>query len=469
MNLGPIIEVAIGLIFVWIVLSLTTIQVQEWITTRLDKRAKDLEDAIEEMLANENLKAQFYDHPVIRGLTAKKRRQPSQTATWFYRLPLVRGFTKEKRKLPSYIPRQQFALALFDIAMTAGTESSLIQQGLLKIRNDLQRDQKMSSQQAVIIELNLLIEFARSAASTEAGTAFTKNNIITLRQETQRFLVKYPEFKPVLNKALEEARLQKAEIDELLKNKSAPRGKDPLTDLRRGITALSVISPEVNQTLNALLLNVDQYVTQGETHLAKARQNVEKWFDDSMDRVSGVFKRYSQWMALLIGFLVALFMNVDSISLTGYLWREPAVRAVLATKAQEFDLSITSQTSGDTTNAYQAMQDFQDQFSGLNLPIGWTLKEKTDPIFLNSGAGCNLMPKAGEYFGVSLSGKIIPYFQDRCFTTSQPDHSTNIFLKFLGIMITAVAAQQGAPFWFDVLKKFINLRGTGANPAEKSK
>ena len=44
MNLGAIVEVAIGLIFVWIVLSLTTIQIQEWINTRLDKRAKDMEE-----------------------------------------------------------------------------------------------------------------------------------------------------------------------------------------------------------------------------------------------------------------------------------------------------------------------------------------------------------------------------------------------------------------------------------------
>jgi hypothetical protein len=46
MNLGAIIEVAIGLIFVWIVLSLTTIQIQEWISTQLDKRARDMEDAV---------------------------------------------------------------------------------------------------------------------------------------------------------------------------------------------------------------------------------------------------------------------------------------------------------------------------------------------------------------------------------------------------------------------------------------
>jgi hypothetical protein len=78
MDLGAIVEVAMGIIFVWITLSLATIQVQEWITTMLDKRAKDMEDSIHEMLANPNLKAQFYDHPVIRGLTARKRKTPSR-------------------------------------------------------------------------------------------------------------------------------------------------------------------------------------------------------------------------------------------------------------------------------------------------------------------------------------------------------------------------------------------------------
>jgi hypothetical protein len=37
----------------------------------------------------------------------------------------------------------------------------------------------------------------------------------------------------------------------------------------------------------------------------------------------------------------------------------------------------------------------------------------------------------------------------------------------LGILLTALAARQGAPFWFDVLKRVVNLRGTGANPSEK--
>src|SRR6266516_7266048 len=104
MNIGPVIDVAIGLIFVWITLSLSTIQVQEWISTGLNKRARDMEDAIHEMLANPNLKSQMYDHPVIRGLTAKKRKRPSIVPPWLYNYPIVRGFTQEKRKIPSYIP-----------------------------------------------------------------------------------------------------------------------------------------------------------------------------------------------------------------------------------------------------------------------------------------------------------------------------------------------------------------------------
>jgi hypothetical protein len=49
----------------------------------------------------------------------------------------------------------------------------------------------------------------------------------------------------------------------------------------------------------------------------------------------------------------------------------------------------------------------------------------------------------------------------------QSNNQTNLSLKLIGIFMTALAARQGAPFWFDILKRAVNLRGTGANPAEK--
>jgi hypothetical protein len=455
MNLGPIAEVAIGIIFVWIVLSLTTIQIQEWISTRLDKRARDMEDAIHEMLANPNLKAQFYDHPVIRSLTARKRKEPSRIPIWFYRYPLLRGFTKEKRKLPSYIPSQQFALALFDIAITAGTESSLIQQGILKIRDDLQKDAKIPVDKAIIVELNLLADLARSAASTEAGTAFTKNTLALLKKRAEDFALKYPDLSPLIEAALDEAKNRKADIDELLKHKEAPKGNDAFTSLRRGIAALSVISPEIHQTLNAQLLNIEEYVSGGETKLAKARKNVEIWFDDSMDRVSGVFKRYSQTMALIIGFIVALVLNVDSINLTLYLWREPAVRQALAQNAANFEIPQPQVES----NPAQALQDFTGQFSGLSLPVGWVINESTGSAVAD--INCQLFPGDKQAFGIPVIGT------NKCVAPPTSNNQNNILLKLIGIFITAMAARQGAPFWFDFLKRFVNLRGTGANPAEK--
>ena len=456
MNLGAIVEVAIGLIFVWIVLSLTIIQIQEWINIKLDKRARDMEEAIHEMLANPNLKAQFYDHPVIRGLTSKKRKEPSRIPSWFYRYPILRGFTKEIRKLPSYIPAQQFSLALFDITMTAGTESSLVQQGFLKIRDDLENDQKMRQEQAVITELNLLIEFARSAASTEAGTAFTRYSLALLRRKAEEFSLKYPDLRPLIDAAMVEASKRKAEIDELLKNKESPRGDDAFATLRRGVAALSVISPEVNQTMNALLLNIEEYVGERESKLAKARKNVENWFDDSMDRVSGVFKRYSQWLALIIGLILAAALNVDSVDLTLYLWREPAVRQVLAQNAANFELSQQELEA----NPEEALQNFRNQFVGLSLPIGWGFTRVSTAAL--SDVNCQMFPREGQSFGIPVFGSNL------CITPPNSNSQGNLALKVLGIFLTALAARQGAPFWFDVLKRLVNLRGTGPNPAEKA-
>jgi hypothetical protein len=406
------------------------------------------------MLANPNLKSQFYDHPIIRGLTAKKRKVPSFVPARFYNHPLVRGFTQEKRRLPSYIPSQQFALSLFDIAVTAGTESSLIQQGILKIRDDLNNKNRLSKDYAAIEALNVLADLARSAAATEAGTAVTQKTLDILKLEAERFAEKYPAYRKDIEAALEEARKYKDEIEEVLKKQ--PKDDDPaLNKLRRGIAAMSVISPEVSQSLNALLLNIEEFTQQGETHIAKARRNVEKWFDDSMERVSGVFKRESQTMALIIGFIIALVLNVDSINLTYYLWRDTSVRQTLVQNAMQFELSEAE----FDRDPEQAMAELRRKFIGLSLPVGWVINDSTPPSIQD--IKCRSLPGQFEAFGVRIP------FTQKCLAPPQADNTTNIFLKLGGIFITALAARQGAPFWFDFLKRFVNLRGTGANPVEK--
>jgi hypothetical protein len=40
---------------------------------------------------------------------------------------------------------------------------------------------------------------------------------------------------------------------------------------------------------------------------------------------------------------------------------------------------------------------------------------------------------------------------------------------WLGFVITALAISLGAPFWFDLLNKFVRLRGSGDDPEKKRK
>jgi hypothetical protein len=42
-------------------------------------------------------------------------------------------------------------------------------------------------------------------------------------------------------------------------------------------------------------------------------------------------------------------------------------------------------------------------------------------------------------------------------------------LKCVGLLMSVLAASLGAPFWFDTLSKFVNLRGAGTPPGETKK
>ena len=57
----------------------------------------------------------------------------------------------------------------------------------------------------MIVELNLLSDLARSAAATEAGTAFTNNTLALLKKKAEEFSLKYPNLSPIIDAALDEA------------------------------------------------------------------------------------------------------------------------------------------------------------------------------------------------------------------------------------------------------------------------
>ena len=88
--------------------------------------------------------------------------------------------------------------------------------------------------------------------------------------------------------------------------------------LRVAIQALP--NSQFKMVLNSLLRD-------GETGITNFETRLQAWFDQSMDRISGVYKRLSQYIGLGIGVVVAFVFQANAIAVGSDLWNEPALRA----------------------------------------------------------------------------------------------------------------------------------------------
>jgi hypothetical protein len=156
------------------------------------------------------------------------------------------------------------------------------------------------------------------------------------------------------------------------------------------------------------------------------RRSLEHWYDDTMDRVSGWYKRYVQRIIVIASVVLVVALNVDTINIAQVLWRLPTERAVVASAA------AAQATAGDKggQSADQRVRDI----AALELPLGWTPQ--------HNGA----------------------------VESSDPRHAPlglrSWLLKILGLLLSVLAIALGAPFWFDALSKLGELRQTGPKPAK---
>jgi len=179
-------------------------------------------------------------------------------------------------------------------------------------------------------------------------------------------------------------------------------------------------NPHVKRALEALLED-----SGGE--IERFRAGVESWFDATMNRASGWYKRRTQLSLWVIAAAVTLAFNADAGQIASALWKDPTLRASVAAQAEKAvsegdgsDLK-SGGAAGDETLAAKI-----DDVSQLSLPLGWS----TDP-------------------------------QD----PRWPDNAVGFFGKVLGLAATVVALSMGAPFWFDLLGRVSRVRGGGVQPA----
>ena len=155
-------------------------------------------------------------------------------------------------------------------------------------------------------------------------------------------------------------------------------------------------------------------IDDGEDATSSLKDKLAGWFDEGMSRVAGWYKRQAKVMIFVIAATVTLATNASSIHMAEEFWRNDALRTQIAAQAQ-----VASQTDGVTGLEASNLESLEA------FPIGW------------KGA---------------------------------PTGTLDWLKTLLGWIITIAAVSLGAPFWFDLLGKVANLRGSGgqAQPAKTS-
>jgi hypothetical protein len=438
MSINIIMNVLLGTFLTWTLLSLGAMQIQEWTATRLKWRSRMLEKSLGKMLTDVTLLDQFYNHPLIRSL-----------------------FTgKNNNYKPSYIPASEFSQAMIDLLASNGTEASLLQHELFILYSTAQKLPR-HKRTAASERISLLLGITRKALVNESGEEACREILDTVKNDLLTLGKDFPRLQSSIDSLFETVRVQKEQINDALIQLSfeGESSEDAtMNKLKAGIAALSITHPQLKQTLSSILNSVPQTIWQKVNELELVRTNLEDWFNNAMDRLSGWYKRRTLGMTLLVGVLLAVIFNVDSLNLVNRMWQEPDLRLAIVEKAEAILTKDSTALEEDQTLV------LDQNITDVNLPIGWL----GSPIAVEGISSaepesiCTLTPvDETKVYGVFISGQCYPIIN----APRLPD-TTGWLIKLAGILISGAAASPGSSFWFDLLKKIINIRFTGAKPVE---
>ncbi len=189
--------------------------------------------------------------------------------------------------------------------------------------------------------------------------------------------------------------------------------------------------------LSTLAQRLQTEVDKKEVKLLEFQQGIGDWFDQSMTRASGAYKRNAKLFSFSIGLMVAILANVDTINMVDRLYKNQSISNSvnqLANQVTEDNLQVINNLN-NATSTQAKNQVLQPVKENINVvvdqlsvfPIGWTFPRDLE---------------------LTLFGWVS---------------------RLAGWLISALAFSMGAPFWFELLNKFINVRNSGKKPESDSK
>jgi hypothetical protein len=187
--------------------------------------------------------------------------------------------------------------------------------------------------------------------------------------------------------------------------------------------------------------------------IEKFRVLIEQWFDDTMERTAGWYKKKVQYILFFIGLTIAILFNVETISIVQKLSKNPELAEQLVNQAEKY-----TENQVAAGNLLQSARN-DSLITGKNSPA------EEDTLMLMIRKSNQLLDSARML--VSTDIKDVSYLLGLGWSGKSPENQYEISIcdnfrwySVFGWLITALAISLGAPFWFDLLNRLMKLRNS---------
>jgi hypothetical protein len=124
--------------------------------------------------------------------------------------------------------------------------------------------------------------------------------------------------------------------------------------------------PAAVAPLMTLMTSLNTLVTTAENDITSVRTAIENWYNEHMDRVSGWYKRHVAWFTIIAGAILVILLNVNAITIGRTLYTNSVIGSAVATAAGNHPPCTTA----DPTCLGQLQTDLAT-VAQAGLPIGW--------------------------------------------------------------------------------------------------
>ena len=207
------------------------------------------------------------------------------------------------------------------------------------------------------------------------------------------------------------------------------------------------VEKHIGQAITSLMakpkMEIDQF-----------RESLEQWYDETMVRAQGWYKRWAQGLNIVIALVICFSLNADTIQMANRLYVDKDLRDALvatATKLQCEEEEGENKCADKVATANNILDTYKKESLSDNiytLPIGWPAKSDA-----KSDGGPEGKVNAGS------GGRKVQIYPNR-------DDITG--MKIVGILLTVFAVSLGSQFWIDTVRQLVELRLGGAKVERKT-